>query len=176
MKAMKIDFKELFIGNDMRSPNGANEACEICINEPKRICELIEIIKNGTKKQKMCASDALEKISSKNPCLLNEYIQEIIEIAKADSQKEVRWHIAQISPRLDLSENQAKILIEIMQTYFNDKSRIVITYAMNAIWEISQKHKLDESSKIIIKMAENGPPSVKARARILLSNTKHYKK
>lgn len=176
MKAMRIDFKDLFIGTDMRSPNGALEACEICLNDPQRTSELFELIAHGTQKHKMCAADALEQISGRNPELLQVFQNEIFEIAKTIQQKEVRWHMAQIAPRLNFDESRARQWIEILKTYLNDKSRIVVTFAMNAIWEISKSYSIDGAQELIENIAKNGPPSVKARARILLGRLTNYKK
>ncbi len=169
MKAMKIEFEDLFIGDDMRMPNGAIEASEICLQSPQRILELLELIKGGTPKYKLCASDALEKISVQRPELLRQFESEIFEIACSETQQEVRWHMAQIAPRLDLNLEKANEWVTLLRRFLNDKSRIVVTFAMNAIWEISQRYEINGARELIEKLAEKGPPSVKARARKLLN-------
>ncbi len=172
MKAMRIEFDELFTGKDMRMANGAIEALDICLTNPERISELIELIRTGTPKHKMCAADALEKISAQSPQLLDRFNLELLEISKIETQQEVRWHIAQIAPRLTFGEIEAREWVAVFKSYLKDKSRIVVTFAMNAIWEISKKHNLPGAREIVEELATNGAPSVRVRARKILNSNK----
>jgi hypothetical protein len=84
---------------------------------------------------RMRASDAIEKIS----LVLLEYLWTfkgfLIEQAATSNQKEVRWHLAQILPKLKLNLNQEERqrVVDILLSYFSDGSSIVITFAMQAL-------------------------------------------
>jgi hypothetical protein len=86
------------------------------------------------------------------------------------SQQEVRWHVAQMLPRLGLSEAEQAQAVEILLDYLNDKSKIVKTFAMQALADLAEREaKLrPQVSKLLAKLTETGSPAMKSRGRKLL--------
>jgi len=72
---------------------------------------------------RMRASDAAEKITQIHPEWLNPYKKLLLdEIAKI-KQQEVRWHTAQMLPRLKLTKTERKRVFGLLLTLLEDKSR-----------------------------------------------------
>jgi hypothetical protein len=55
---------------------------------------------------RMRAADAVEKISSQKPDLLKPFKSELLGLLFETDQKELRWHLAQMIPRLPLTKKE----------------------------------------------------------------------
>jgi len=85
-------------------------------------------------------------------------------------QQEVRWHVAQMFPRLELSKEERAVVVEILLDYLNEKSKIVKTSSMQALADFAER---DASLRFkVIKLLEEltrtGSPAMKSRGRKLL--------
>jgi hypothetical protein len=85
---------------------------------------------------RMRAADAIEKISNRRPGHLQQHKKEILAVAASAVQQEVRWHAAQMIPRLNLSPAERVVAVEILFDYLRGKSSIIKTFAMDP-WPIS---------------------------------------
>jgi hypothetical protein len=65
------------------------------------------------------------------------YKRRLLELAATSIEKEVRWHLAQMLPRLNLERTDLRRIAEIMFGYLNDGSRIVKTFAMQALADLA---------------------------------------
>jgi len=94
----------------------------------------------------------------------------LTEIAAID-QKEVRWHLAQILPRLDLSSKERARVYELMQAYLEDHSSIVKTFAMQTLTDIAmQDHSyIDKVRSQVKRLMNEGSPAMKSRGKKLLA-------
>ena len=123
---------------------------------------------------RMRAADAVEKITAQRPDLLRPYKKKLItQIAKVD-QPEVRWHAAQMFSRLSLTRKERRTVVGILNTYLNDPSRIVRTFAMQALADIAEQDS--ELRPAIVKqietLAHTGSPAMQSRGRKLLTKLK----
>jgi len=123
---------------------------------------------------RMRVADAMEKISLKHPEYLWPHHEFLIEQAARSGQKEVRWHLAQILPRLKLSAKEKLRVVDILLAYFADSSSIVKTFAMQALADIArQAPKLRPSILVHLQeLTAIGTPAMKARGRKLLAEMK----
>jgi uncharacterized protein (DUF2336 family) len=89
-------------------------------------------------------------------------------------QQEVRWHAAQIFPRLHLNQSETDLAIEHLKTYLQDDSRIVRTFAMDSLAQFAERDpSLDPwVVDLIEEMVEDGSPAMQARGRKLLARLK----
>ena len=118
---------------------------------------------------RMRASDAIEKIS----LVLLEYLWTfkgfLIEQAATSNQKEVRWHLAQILPKLKLNLNQEERqrVVDILLSYFSDGSSIVITFAVQALADIAKQSPNYRPSVLahLRELTVVGMPAMKAHGR-----------
>lgn len=141
---------------------------------------VIEVLKRPDKFSNLCsglssldflvrmrAADAIEKITRKNSALLHPYKKRLLELAGRADGKEVRWHLAQLLPRLDLSTGKRNVARDILFDYLRDSSSIVKTFAMQAIAELTQKDKALAAGVLpmIRQLTEIGTPAMRARGR-----------
>lgn len=121
---------------------------------------------------RMRAADAVEKATAERPALLDASHRERLlgEIAAID-QQEVRWHVAQLLPRLDLDDGDVDRAVAVLEGFLDDESRIVRVNAMSALADLALAHpRLHEPVRRRIEDAmADGIPAVQARGRKLLS-------
>lgn len=167
-----MDFTKIFQGGDMRSPKGAQIAADYVLENPEFIFEIVKLITCGDKMIQMRAADCLEKISAQNHEILSPIHGEILQIMKISKQKEVRWHLAQIVPRIVSDEKEIDEIAPILFDYINDTSKIVATFALDALVNFAKKNEKlkDQILPILKDKAQNGNGAIKARAKILLKS------
>jgi len=123
---------------------------------------------------KMRASDAIEKASLEHPEYLLPYKKQLIELTSISEQKEVRWHMAQILPRLNLNHKENVAVVKILLTYLSGNSSIVNTFVMQAFADIAKTDEELRPSVLVHigELAATGTPAMKARGRKLLAEFK----
>ncbi len=163
------DILEELRGGDRRSIGKANEVAGFVLNHPNYFKTLFEALYHSDELLRMRAADAIEKISLERPEWLSSYAEDILELMQTMSQQEVCWHMAQMSPRLSLREDQLEKLIAILRTYLSHKSNIVKVSALEALCCFAEKKQslMPEVSAFIQDALEHGSPSLKARAKKL---------
>ena len=129
---MHVLLKKLQRG-DRRSIGRVEEVVDNVLGTPSLFAELINGLFVADPVVRMRTADAVEKITVDQPELLQPYKRKLIRLAGQTDQQEIRWHMAQILPRLALKPGDRKTIVEIMFTYLNDKSNIVVTFALQAL-------------------------------------------
>ncbi len=116
------------------------------------------------------ASDAIEKISRSSPEWLVPFKLHILGIAGAIDQIEVRWHMAQILPRLSLTARERTVAIDILLDYLQDRSSIVKTHAMQAVADFAASHPKLKTKilPLLEELVQIGTPAMRARGRKLV--------
>jgi len=119
---------------------------------------------------RMRAADAIEKISADQPALLRPFKKKIIRLAGESCQQEVRWHLAQIIPRLKLTPRERAQVVDILFEYLTDDSKIVVTFSSQALTDFATKDKKLRSRVVGVlkELTANGSPAIKNRAQKLL--------
>ena len=158
-------------GGDRRSIGRADEVAAEVVAAPELFPALMEAVEHPDDVVRMRASDAVEKVTRSEPGLLGGYEPLILDTLAQIPQQEVRWHMAQIIPRLRLSDAQRQQAVEILTGYLNDDRRIVQTFAMQALADLSEDDpELQRALEPLIRsLVESGSPAVKARGRKLLN-------
>jgi len=123
---------------------------------------------------RMRSADAVEKITLVKPDLLKPYKRKLLRLAGNIDQQEVRWHLAQILPRLNLGPQEKCRVVEILHGYLDDRSKIVVTFSLQALADLAaEDHKLRARTiGVLEKFAETGSPAIKSRSRKLLRRLK----
>ena len=78
----------------------------------------------------MRAADAAEKVTRKNPALLTPYKKELLGLMTETTRQELRWHLAVMVPRVPLNATERQLAISALNTYLEDRSSIVKTFAL----------------------------------------------
>jgi len=157
-------------GGDRRSIGRLEEVESDVLHNPT----LFKILLNGFVDPdpivRMRSADAVEKISLIKPKYLWPHKKFLIEQATMSIQKEVRWHLAQVLPRLKLNQEEKAQVVDLLLSYTRDGSSIVKTFAMQALADIGMQNPNLRTSILthLRKLTESGTPAMKARGRKLL--------
>ena len=164
----------LLRGGDRRSIGRSNQVVRLVLREPKSFVELIECLWSDDPIVRMRAADATEKVSFVQPELLKHYKTELLGLLAEAEQIELRWHLAQMIPRLPLTQGERRRAADALQRYLEDRSSIVRTFALQALADISQNDAAlrPKVREILEQSAVRGTAAMKARARKLLKEQK----
>lgn len=116
------------------------------------------------------AADAMEKITALRPALLRPHRGALLRLAAREAQQEVRWHLAQMIPRLALSPRQRRAAEALLRRWLADPSRIVQVATLQALADLSRGDPGREArmARLIRRRMRTGGPAVRARGRRLL--------
>ncbi|HXV42386.1 MAG TPA: hypothetical protein VEC96_04950 [Anaerolineae bacterium] len=158
-------------GGDRRSIGRVDEVVADVLANPDLFGTLFEGMLSDDPLIRMRSADAVEKITALHPEYLQPYKNQLIEQVANIDQQEVRWHVAQMLPRLELSEAERARSVEILMDYLNDKSKIVKTFAMQALADLAEREaKLrPQVIKLLAELTQTGSPAMKSRGRKLLN-------
>jgi hypothetical protein len=123
---------------------------------------------------RMRAADALEKITADFPEYLQPFKSRLIRLTGETTQQEVKWHLAQILPRLELKSDEKKEIVKKLFLYLNDKSKIVVTFALQALADLAveDKNLQPRIIRVLEEFTQTGSPAIKSRGRKLLKQLK----
>lgn len=124
-------------GGDLRSIGRADEVVAEVLSDKKRIGEIIDGLDHPDRVVRMRCADVAEKISGHEPAWLIPYRTRLLGLALRASDIELRWHLAQMLPRLGLDARGRRRATDLLFTYLEDNSRIVRTSALQALCELS---------------------------------------
>ena len=141
------------------------------LQQPDRFAELIECLWSGDPLVRMRAADAAEKVSAKRPALLAPFQTELLALANETAQAEIRWHLAQMIPRLPLGKRERVRAAATVRDFLGDRSSIVRTFAIQALAELSRGTPEMEAAVVqpLERTLRTGTPAMKARSRKLLA-------
>ena len=170
----RITICSMLVGGDRRSIGRSNEVAELVIKNPKRAIELFQCLWDSDSSTRMRAADAMEKLSRNHATLLQPFKTQLLGLLAGAVQQEMRWHLALTIPRLRLTVPECHQVAELLQTYLQDRSSIVKTFAMQALSELTIQ---DDGLRpmvieIILSLTRTGTPAMRARGRILLKQLK----
>jgi hypothetical protein len=116
------------------------------------------------------AADALEKLQHLIPDQISPFQTELLNIGQHAEDAEIRWHLAQMLPRIPTAYMKRTRIAELLKHYSFDKSVIVRVSAMQGLADLA---KADNTFRLLALRRINsallfGAPAEKARARKLL--------
>jgi hypothetical protein len=131
--------------------------------------ELFENLFHKDRSVVMRTADAIEKISSTTPLYLQSHRSEIIKLCSSAANKELKWHLAQLLPRLALNENEFNNAWQLMKKWATDpgNSRIVGVNSLKALFQITKMKPelLKKLYGIIDQVKKENIPSLQARIK-----------
>ena len=85
-------------------------------------------------------------------------------------EQELRWHLAVMIPRLALNSNEQELAMSLLNSYRQDRSSIVKTFALQGLADLPHEDASVQSTviKVLREATLNGTPAMKARSRKLL--------
>jgi HEAT repeat protein len=144
------------------------------LNEPGLFDPLFAGIQHDDPLIRMRAADAVEKITARHFEYLQPYKEQLLESIAAIDQQEVRWHVAQMLPRLALNPAELGAAVQILRGYLDDRSQIVKTSAIQALADLAETDAglRQELIPLLEQLVQTGSPAVKSRGRRLLAKLK----
>ena len=157
-------------GGDLRSIGRAEEVVDDVLNDPGTIGELFTGMVSDEPVVRSRAADAVEKISRVHPEYLAPFKHLLLNDLSCIEQQEVRWHVAQMFPRLKLDGEERRLVIRTLSMWLkNDASNIVRVNALQALVDFA--HEDEALQRKVAKHLElalaSENPSLAARARKL---------
>lgn len=161
-------FEKLLSGGDLRSL-GKSAWLVSNIQSQTDFDILFEYLSKGDRIEVMRAADAIEKITINYPSFLIKHKRKILELCETAIDKELKWHLALLVPRLHLSRKELGKSWDILTNWAKDKnnSRIVRVHSIQGLFELTKKEtelKQDLNLTLLEIMPEN-IPSINARIR-----------
>jgi HEAT repeat protein len=162
----------LLEGGDRRIIGRSNEVAALVSDDPKLFPELIAGLWSDDPLVRMRAADATEKITRERHELLQPYKKELLGLMAEAQEQELRWHLAVMVPRLPLTRKEKEIAVCALESYLEDRSSIVKTFALQGLADLAQDDPNLRPGvvEILRRATRNGTPAMKARSRKLLIN------
>jgi hypothetical protein len=158
-------------GGDRRMVRGVDDAIAAVEQDPALIVQLIAGMQSDDPLIRMRSADAAEKLTATHPDWLQLHKRVLLnQIAKSE-QQEVRWHVAQMLPRLRLTPTERRRAVSLMLGYLDDKSKIVRTFAMQALSDLAMQDQtlVPQVMGVIESQMADGSPAMRARGKKLLA-------
>lgn len=157
-------------GGDRRSIGRSGAVVRQVLADPARFAEIVGGLSDADPIVRLRCADAAEKVSLVHPGWLAPHKQALLDLAMVSVEPAVRWHLAQMLPRLQLDRRQRRRVVVALYRYLDDPSRIVKTFAMQALADLagSDDALRRELLPRVEEMARTGSPAMRARARKLL--------
>jgi hypothetical protein len=120
----------------------------------------------------MRAVDAVEKVTVKHPEFLMPHKQQLLSVLKSADHKELKWHIAQLIPRIDLTDEELETVRHIL-TYWSlnrNESKIVRVDSLQGLFDLSRNHSAlkEDVEKVMAAMEHEMIPSIQSRVKKLM--------
>jgi len=156
---------------DRRSVAACEQAVEAVQMQPALLGVLFDGWHGTDPLLRMRCADAIEKSTTRHHDWLLPFKPMLLALLTHEPQKEVRWHVAQMLPRLPLSPDEEQSAWEHLLGYTNDPSSIVKTQAMQALAELALRNaqRLPQARLHIAELTATGTPAMQARGRHLLA-------
>ncbi len=155
---------------DLRSIGNSHEAVALVLANPELVSELVAGLMDRDRLVRMRSADALEKATREHPDWLQPWKRYLLDEVAARPEKELRWHVAQLLPRLELTSAEKDHAVEILNEYLRDKSSIVRTFSMQALADLAENDAAlrGQALPLIERLTHSGTPAMRARGRKLL--------
>lgn len=161
-------------GGDRRSIGRSDEVVAEVLAEPSLFGPLFEGLLQPDPRIRMRSADAIEKITRQHPAYLQPYKTQLIQQVAQINQQEVCWHVAQFFSRLELTPDERLAVLQILSTYLTHPSKIVKTFAMQALADLAAQDDTLRSGVInqLERLTTTGSPAMQSRGRKLLARLK----
>lgn len=167
-RLVRFDFR--LTGGDRRSIGRSNEVVAAVLRDPSLFGVLFDGLWSSDPLIRLRTADALEKITVKHPEWLQPYKEQLIRQVAQSQEQEVRWHMAQMFPRLQTNQEERAAMVAILLDYLGDRRRIVRTFAMQALVDLAEQDAglRPEVIRVLEEQTRIGNLAMHSRGRKLL--------
>ena len=167
---MADDIRDLLRGGDRRSIGRVPQVLNRIKASPRLFDRLVAALSDTDPVVCMRAADALEKASLRDASALQKHKRALLCLAGSTAQQELRWHLAQMLPRLHLRPSERRAAARTLQLYQTDPSSIVRTFALQALADLAQADAALRplALRSLRRAVRTGTPAMRSRASRLL--------
>lgn len=161
-------YENLLRGGDLRSIGNSNTIA-LGIKDQNEFDKLIKCLFNKDRVVVMRAADAIEKITISRPSFLLKHKQKLLALATHVADKELKWHLALLIPRLALSGKEFLNAWDVLSMWAKDESnsRIVRVNSLQGLYELTrrQHERTGDLIMILLELKKENIPSLTARIK-----------
>ncbi len=159
-------FEELLSGSNLRSIGKVNDVISR-VHTQHDFDQLFNLLYNDDRIVAMRAADAIEKITVQDREFLLKHSGQILSLCRSAMNKEFKWHLAQLLPRLFLNQDQLTEARLILHNWAANKgnSRIVRVNALQGLFDLTDNK--EDLQPFLTGLEEERVPSINARIRRL---------
>ena len=170
-RAKVTDVLQKLSGGDRRSIGRSDEVVTQVLADLALFEAVFQGIFSDDSLVRMRAADVCEKVSAAHPECLRPLKKALLGPVAAIEQQEVRWHVAQILPRLELNNVERAQAVQILVGYLDDRSKIVKTFSMQALANLAVEDARfrPQVTALIQELVRTGSPAMQSRGRKLLA-------
>ena len=164
--------RTMLAGGDRRSIGRADEVAALLLAGDLPLDAVFAAMFDEDEVVQMRAADAVEKVSVRQLEWLRPFKAEFLAGLPDFRRPELRWHAAQVLPRLGLTVHERDTLaIPTLLEYCQDKSRLVQTFALQALADFAATDVAlrPRVTGLLETALRTGSPAVQARSRRLLA-------
>ncbi len=137
--AIMNEIRDKLSGPDRRSIGQSDQVVAQILAEPNQFGPVFDGMLSNDPVMRMRCADVIEKVTQQHPEYLIPYKDRLIYVISQIDQHEVRWHVAQMFPRLFLTPDERRLVVKILSSYLEDQSKIVKTLSMQALADIAEQ-------------------------------------
>ena len=167
---MTTRLEKLLAEGDLRTTGNVTKVLPF-VKTQRAFDSLFTLLFHPDRKIAMRAADAAEKLTAKNPAFLKPHREKILQLLKCAAHIELKWHVAQLIPRLELNKRKLKIVVPLLtrQAMDGNESKIVRVNSLQALADLSAKDPglLRSLVPLLAKLAKEDIPSLRVRAKKL---------
>ena len=162
---------ERLSGGDLRSIGDAESVARDLMQDQALVAQAVTLMAGDDRLLRARSADALEKAARRNPVILRRHKKPLLRLLATTRQPEVRWHIAQMLPLIELTPHERQGALKGLRGYLGDESRIVQVCALQALWDLATAEERSRRPlrSLVERLASESSPAVRARARRLLA-------
>lgn len=165
-----MNFAHLLLGKDRRTIGKADHVVQLVVDQPS-FDELFSLLFHHERTLVMRAADAVEKITHKHKEFLVPHKMQLLSLLNSAIHIELKWHIAQLVPRLPLDPHEIKEVWSILSYWAQNpnESKIVRVNSLQGLFDLTRNTPAFKNSLLsILDTIEHEPiPSLKARIKKL---------
>jgi hypothetical protein len=157
-------------GGDPRSLGRANEVVGDVIRDPAQLRPLLDGMLSSDPVVRLRSSSVVERISAKRPDLLQPFVRRLLDESSRIQQGDVQKQVAQVLPRIQLTEDQRRQAESILMSYLNGRSGLARAAATKALTDLAL-HDPTMRARIgpmLGGLAKTGSAAVAVKGRKLL--------
>jgi hypothetical protein len=166
------DIEQVLCGGDPRSLHGVEQVIAAALADPSALEALFECLFCADAVVRMRAGDALEKIARVRPELLAPYARRLLSDVADVDQPSVQWHLAQIFSEIELTSEQRRRAIAILERNLERyEDWIVVNLTLSALAHFARDNPAlrSELVPILRRHQADARKSVAKRATKLLA-------